>query len=437
MNRTKVVLVALNKPNNYALALGYLKLYAQTDPELNSRLTFSELQLSADTRTFSVAVRIAAQRPGIVGFSCNVWNIHRILKVVKHLRRFCPSVPIIFGGQEVTNSQIDYMGRCPQVDVLVDGEGEETFRRVLRSIVLADGGSLAEIPGIQYRADGQVQTTPRAEAIAELNLIPSPYLADLIEVLPDAHLGVMIETARGCRFRCTFCFEGSRFKKIRYFPMERVEAEIAHMAAKGAHDFHILDPILANADRERLTEMNRIIEQHILPHGRHTLSVEVHAELLKADTIHLLKHFTLFDVGLQSVNAVAMKHIRRPVNWDRFLNGVELLRTLPGRTNLYVLEGLPGENFFLFLRSVRFVFDLDVPRLFLNRLCVLNGTELSTDAAGLKLRHSETPPYIAMSNYSFSEHEVQLGDIFGKTLMREHGATVLPSVLWRDDDDCV
>jgi len=437
MSRTKVVLVALNKSNNYALALGYLKLYAQADAELNSRITFRELQLNAETRTFSVALQIAIQRPGIVAFSCNVWNIHRILKVVKHLRRFCPSVPIIFGGQEVTNSQIDYMGRCPQVDVLVDGEGEETFRRVLRSFVLADGESLAEIPGIQYRADGRVHTTPRAEAIADLSVIPSPYLADLIDVMPDAHLGMMIETARGCRFRCTFCFEGSRFKKIRYFPMARVEAEIAHMTARGVREFHILDPILANADSERLIEMNRIIEQHILPHGSHTLSVEVHAELLKEETVGLLKHFTLFDVGLQSVNAIAMKHIRRGVNWDRFLKGIELLRPLPGRTNLYVLAGLPGENFFLFLRSVRFAFDLNVPRLFINRLCVLNGTELSTDAAGLKLRHSKTPPYIAMSNYSFSEHEMQLGDIFGKTLMREHGATGLPTVLWRDDDDCV
>jgi len=260
--------------------------------------------------------------------------------------------------------------------------------------------------------------------LADLNVIPSPYLHGDIVIRPEHNLGMMVETSRGCRYKCAFCFEGGRFPNVRCFSMERVEDEISAMARRGVRTYHVLDPILANADPGRLEAFHRIVEKHLRPRGPYTLSVEVHAELLRPETMKYLRSFTAFDVGLQSITPEALRWLKRSLSLDRFREGVRLLGELDRQTNLYLILGLPGENFFRHLNSIRFCVEQNASRLFLNHLCVLNGTALRREAERTQLRFARTPPYVAHSNYSFSELDMQLGHVFGNTVMREHDAQV-------------
>ena len=170
-----------------------------------------------------------------------------------------------------------------------------------------------------------------------------------------------------------------------------------------------------------------MIGKHIVPQGDYSISVEVHAELLNENNYRYLEHFTLFDIGLQSITPQALGHLRRGFNQPRFLRGVELLKRLKGQTNIYLILGLPGENFFSFLLSVKFAVACDVSRLFINHLCVLNGTTLRREAAELKLRHKPTPPYHATSNYSFGGGELSMAHLFAETMVREHDCAVAMS----------
>ena len=421
-----VVLVALNRRGNYSLALHYLKLYAQEDAELKKSVRFNIVEFPVDSHTKWMAARILALRPDVVGFSCNVWNIGRTLRVARFIKRIRPGVRVVCGGQEMTHTCIDYMELHPYLDVRVDGEGEGPFRELLRHYL--EDTPLDDVRGIQFRSREGLCTTPPAPPLADLDSIPSPYLQGSIAIRPDHNLGMMVETSRGCRFQCAFCFEGSRFARVRYFSMERVEEEIRTMARRGVRNFHILDPILANADRDRLAAFHNIVESHIRPHGPYTLSVEVHAELLAPDTMRYLAPFTVFDVGLQSITPEALRWLKRGVSLKRFQEGVRMLMELNRQTNLYLIMGLPGENFFRHLNSIRFCIDQDVSRLFLNHLCVLNGTTLRREADKTRLKFSQAPPYVAHSNYSFSAMDMQLGHVFGNTVMREHDAQAKVSV---------
>ena len=206
------------------------------------------------------------------------------------------------------------------------------------------------------------------------------------------------------------------------------------MVQKGVRSFHILDPILGNSDKERLNRVNGIIEKYIVSLKNYSLSVEVYAEHINEDMIGLLKNFTMFDIGLQSITPAALRNIRRGYVRNRFLKGVNLLKRLNQQTNIYLLLGLPGENFFLFLQGVRFTILLDVSRLFINHLLILNGTQLRNESRKHKLRFSKLPPYITLSNTTFSEHEIFLARVFGDTIIKEHDAKIrqfLP--MWRED----
>jgi radical SAM superfamily enzyme YgiQ (UPF0313 family) len=426
--RLKVVLCTLNKPRNYSLALRYLKVYALADKELAPHVRFAILESEVQQPTNQMLLRILLERPDVVGFSCNIWNISRVLKIARRVKALRPGIRIVAGGQEMTGSVTDYMALHPCIDILVDGEGEEVFRRVLRSLVFKRGEGLDEIPGIRFRAGETIVANPPAPLIKNLDDIPSPYLADEIHIRPDHHLGAMIETSRGCPFRCAFCFEGSRFNCVRYFSMERVEREIAHLASRGVSSFHILDPVLGNARTDRLEELHRIVQKHLGPRRPYSLSVELHAELLKEESVRFLEVFTLFDIGLQAVHPDALRHINRKIDWPRFLKGMELLKQLPYQQSLYILMGVPGDNFFRFLQSVKASVELDVPRLFVNHLCVLNGTGLRRDAASMKLLFKTASPFEAHSNYTFSEAEMHLGHVYGDSVMREHDSIVLRAV---------
>ena len=419
----RVVLVSLNRRRYYSLALDYVKLFALRDQSLSASVRIFTLQERVGRNLWTL-LRILTHRPKIVGFSCNIWNIRQTMTLAGWLKRVRPEIRIVFGGQEVTHSCEDVLAKCPAADVVVDGEGEETFRQLLRAWLENQWTRLEAIPGISFRREGKTVANPPAPMIEGLDNIPSPYLEGALAPPRKSPLGLMLESSRGCPFHCSFCFEGSRFPKVRTFSLDRMEKEVAWAMARGIRSFHILDPVLGNGDPRRLKAIHDIMEKHMAPRAPYSCSVEVQAELLTAETVPLLRHFTVFDIGLQTITPEALRHIRRGFHRQRFLAGVEQLKKLHRRTNIYLLLGLPGENFFSFLRSVQFCLGLNVTQLFINHLCVLNGTGLRKSAADLKLRHQEDPPYYTQSAYSFSESELLLAKAFSESIMREHSMVI-------------
>src|SRR5947209_15752309 len=93
-----------------------------------------------------------------------------------------------------------------KVDYLVRGEGEVTFRELLRA--LEKGGTVEEIGGLSHRkADGWVHNDLRAPHRLEDGEIRLPK-RDARVLKGYTFLGRqvdVIETSRGCTYDCSFC----------------------------------------------------------------------------------------------------------------------------------------------------------------------------------------------------------------------------------------
>ena len=63
------------------------------------------------------------------------------------------------------------------------------------------------IPGCQFydHISGQLLTGPTLPRISDLDSIPSPYVNGSLDKFFSQLLTPMIETARGCPFKCNFC----------------------------------------------------------------------------------------------------------------------------------------------------------------------------------------------------------------------------------------
>jgi anaerobic magnesium-protoporphyrin IX monomethyl ester cyclase len=145
---------------------------------------------------------------------------------------------VIVGGPAANFETISILERCPHVDVVVKGEGEVTFPKIVdileldlpRQITLAQ---LSKIPGVCVRDmphvnDAVIPTVPKDDfrflPFPDMSSSPvSKYRAPDAQQLPM----VTMMTQRGCIAKCTFCntpqIHGNR---IRGWSNEQIIAEL-------------------------------------------------------------------------------------------------------------------------------------------------------------------------------------------------------------------
>ena len=220
----KIILAnILAKRHEYkSLALGYLKAYADSRLELKAGTDIILQEYSCDIREEDILEDIIKESPSIVGFSCFLWNISVVISLCHKLKNRSPRIITVLGGVEVTPRCLELLRENPAVDVIVQGEGELVFADFLTSWL--KGGSFNGIPGLAFRRKGKIVINPMRIPLGNLDILPSPYLTRTLKLHPGE--GVLIETLRGCPFRCGFCAWASHSKSQRFFPDQHVLSEI-------------------------------------------------------------------------------------------------------------------------------------------------------------------------------------------------------------------
>ena len=195
------------------------------------------------------AVRTTVERllrespPQLVGLSVMSFQRRTALGVVRLVRELCPGVPIVAGGYDPSLAVEAYTDPGGGVTFIVRGEGELTFRALVRA--LERGGTFGDIPGLSYRdgagfhhnadrpvhglGDGEIRLPDRAARV----LTGYTFLGRQVDV---------VETSRGCTFDCSFCsIIEMRGRNFHRYPFERVLADIRNARAHGARAIFLVD----------------------------------------------------------------------------------------------------------------------------------------------------------------------------------------------------
>lgn len=181
--------------------------------------------------------------PSVVGFSAYLWNDQYNLKVIKLIKEKYPNCLIVVGGPSVpqkgfgtktveSGRRIDkssLQGKYKYADVLVHSEGEITFKQILETYI--DTNDFSDVKGLSFKKDGIVISTPPQLRVENLDDIPSPYTIglfdDILKEEPNAKWSMVMETDRGCPYKCTFCDWGTlTYSKLKKFGRDRVYDEI-------------------------------------------------------------------------------------------------------------------------------------------------------------------------------------------------------------------
>src|SRR3989454_1132583 len=182
-------------------------------------------------------------QPAVVGLSVMTFQRKTALRIVELVRALRPGVGIAAGGYDPSLPPEAYTDPTAAVDFIVRGEGELTFRELVRA--LEGGGGFENIAGLSYRAgDGFLHNPDR----------PVYGLADGEIRLPNrdarvfrdyAFLGRpvdVVDTSGGCTFDCSFCsiieMRGRNFHTCAF---DRVLADVRDARDHGARAIFLAD----------------------------------------------------------------------------------------------------------------------------------------------------------------------------------------------------
>jgi hypothetical protein len=210
----------------------------------------------------------------------------------------------------------------------------------------------------------------------------------------------MVETARGCPYTCTFCFEPRGFAKVRSFPLDRAKAEIECIVKAGVKEIVFLDTNF-NMDRKRAVELWRFLASL---GGGVRYAFELRGELLDAEQAEALSHLDYFaEIGLQSIHQRSLDAVKRWYEPKRFADGVAGLldagiyrpcaASTHGGVSLDLMMGLPNETVADLLASFDFVFSRSPSTVVLTLTKILPGTELHDDAKKFQYEYDPGEQY--------------------------------------------
>jgi len=316
----------------------------------------------------------------IICFSCFVWNIE-ILKTASDILR-SQGIITIAGGPEITAHPSFYKS----FDYTVSGEGEVSVPSLITKIINKSEKSDKVI----------ISQSP------DLSLIHSPYLDGIID--PAEYEGALWELARGCPFKCAYCYESKGQKTVRMFPMERIKAELDLFAKKKVPQVFVLDPTY-NVNKKRAVELLRLIASKT-PDTFYYF--EARAELIDRELAHeFTKIPCALQIGLQSANEETLRLVNRPFDKKKFVRGLSILNEEGVTFGLDLIYGLPGETFGSFREGIDFAISQYPNNLEIFCLSVLPGTDLFDRADGLGLVYKNEPPYNVIKTKELSVDDMK------------------------------
>ena len=164
----------------------------------HSDFKVSAMEFTINNPEQEVLSALYANKADVYLFSCYIWNIAFILRIVRNLRQLLPGVQIGLGGPQVSYLAKTVLDAEPAVDFILTGEGEETVCELIS--LLQEGASLQACQGVVYRSGAQVIANPARPPMA-LDALAFAYPdLDALE-----HRIVYYESMRGCPFACSYC----------------------------------------------------------------------------------------------------------------------------------------------------------------------------------------------------------------------------------------
>ncbi len=341
---------------------------------------------------------VLSEGADIIGFSCYLWNIEMIKKLVRMIKQVSPSTLIFLGGPEVSYNTEDWMAESPGIDYIIAGEGEIATIDLLKK--LSNQDSINACYNLTYRnTEGNITKNVQGPA---MDLADVPFVYE--KGLPGLnHKILYYETSRGCPYACQYCLSSIE-KGVRFRPLNMVYKELQFFLDEKVTQIKFVDRTFNANKRHTLAIWHYLHEND---NGVTNFHFEITADLLDDETINFLRHVRVglfqFEVGVQSTNEATIVDIDRKTDFDKLKDRV--LRVMEGQNihmHLDLIAGLPKEDYKSFAKSFNDVMAMKPEQLQLGFLKVLKGSQIHVLQKQYGIVYRDFAPYEVLSTKEMS-----------------------------------
>ena len=185
----------------------------------------------------ALARKFEQDKPDVIGISTTTENRFQSFQLAKVAKTARPEAFVLMGGPHFTGTARDTLIHIPEIDGVINGEGEITIVEFVKA--LQADNALRKVDGLVFREKGAIVENAPRQRIPDLNVLPMPARHQIpwekynfqLEVpgkgmQPAANL----MTSRGCPFHCTFCATPNNWgRKVRGLNPENVLKELEHV----------------------------------------------------------------------------------------------------------------------------------------------------------------------------------------------------------------
>lgn len=297
-------------------------------------------------------------RPDLVGLSVMTFQRKTAKRIIGLLRILRKDIQIVVGGYDPSMAPEAYMDTDPRVDFIVRGEGEITFRELVRAI--ESGAGHESILGLSFREGEHFQHNPDR---------PVSSLEGAAIRLPNRGARVLsgytmlgrqvdvVETSRGCTFDCSFCsIIAMRGRNFQTYSFNRVLADIQDARDHDARSIFLVDDNITLNVRRFEALCQAIIDAH-LNHLEYIVQAMTSAIANHSETLVPLMRkagFRYVFLGIENIVETDLQFLRAAAKNVQRENGravgnatVKAIRALH-RHKMFVVGGLivgsPGDT---------------------------------------------------------------------------------------------
>jgi anaerobic magnesium-protoporphyrin IX monomethyl ester cyclase len=313
------------------------------------------------------------REPRIIGLSVLTLNSGRAFELAAKIKALDQASSVIFGGIHPTVVPEQVLCR-PGVDIVVRGEGEETFKELV-SLIL-DGKDILRVAGISYRNNGGIVHNSDRPLIGNLDQIP-PFPYHLFEKNLDRYPNFSgVFGSRGCPYGCTFCSARSiSGRKYRFHSVERVISECAILIDRYKQESVFLMDDNISVDKKHFIELcDAIIREGLHEkaffHGSMRGDNATDEILDKA----IQANFRIIYYGLETGSERLMKVINKGETVREVAEAIERAAGKGIAVGTTIIFGLPTETRKDRWDAIRFVKSLPLSSVRFNTLAPYPGT---------------------------------------------------------------
>lgn len=278
----------------------------------------------------------------LIGTTTYSYSLTVTERLLQHIRRVSPSVPIVLGGPHASFAPAQTLDRFSAATCLLRGESEDSLVALCNAL---DDGIAIEacaglIPNLSIRGRlGRVGTEP-PKSIDEI--APAFEAFHLFDLSASRRRNPFfpILASRGCVYKCTFCLSPIAWGKMRTRKWAHMKAELDWYVSHGLVQINFLDDVFS-----LLRRLSPPLIEYLRSHSI-TWGCETRLDDMTPDRIseYCSAGMRRIRISVETLNEDSLRLINKNPRECNISQRIKLLSQLCPDVQVSFMIGIPGET---------------------------------------------------------------------------------------------